>query len=184
MTFRHAVAIAAIAVVCLGIAGTAGAQSPVTPQGDPDLAAINRSLQQLVEILRLHLTQLDHDLELRRIEVAIAALDLRSKAVLLLEDRLQRLQGERDNAEQRQSRIRQQTAEIEDRLRETNQTTDAQSHLNLGRALERLSAESELIESTLWDLDRQMLDLQNQIARERSSLEHLEEMVDEALGTF
>jgi hypothetical protein len=183
MRFRHAAA-ATIAVLSVGIVGPAGAQSPDTAHGAVDLPAINQSIQELVEILRLHLTQLDQDLELRRIEVAIAALDLRSKAILQMDGRLQRLQTERDNAEQRQLRIEQQAAEFEGRLRETNQTTDGQAHLNLARALERLNAETELIENTIWDLDRQILDLQNEIGQERSSLDHLEEMVDEALGSL
>jgi hypothetical protein len=82
MTCRHAAAIAAVAVVFVGFVGAAGAQSSNTAQGSVDLSAINHSIQELVEILRLHLTQLDQDIELRRIEVAIAALDLRSKAIL------------------------------------------------------------------------------------------------------
>lgn len=184
MTCRHAAAIAVIAVAFVGFVGAAGAQSSNTAQGSVDLSAINHSIQELVEILRLHLTQLDQDIELRRIEVAIAALDLRSKAILQMEGRLHGLRGERDNAEQRQLRIQQQTAELDERLRETNQTTDGQSHLNLGRALERLQAERELIENTIWELDRQILDLQNQIGQERRSLDHLEEMVDEALGSL
>jgi chromosome segregation ATPase len=184
MTSRHAAAIAAVAVLCLGIAGPVGSQSSETDEGDTDLSAINQSIQQLVEILRLHLTQLDQDLELRRIEVAIAALDLRSRAILQKEGRLHGMRGDRDNAEQRRSRVQQQTAELEERLRDTNQTTDGQAHLNLGRALERLSAESEMIESTIWDLDRRILDLQNEIGQERRSLDHLEDMVDEALGSL
>jgi predicted nucleic acid-binding Zn-ribbon protein len=184
MTFRHAVAIAFSAAVCLGTAVPAGGRSPEANATPADLATINRSIQQLVEILRIHLTQRDQDFELRRIEVAIAALDLRSSAILQMEDRLLRIQTERENADQRRSRMRQQIAEFEERLRSTNQTTDGQTHLNLAHALERLTAESELIENTIWDLDRRILDLQNQIARERESLLHLEEMVDEALDSF
>ena len=184
MSSCRAKSLSAIAALWLGITGTAGAQSSAPAENDPNLATISRSVEELVEILRLHVTYLDQDLELRRIEVAIAALELRSKFILQMEGRLQQLQAERDNAEQHQSRIRQQTTELEDRLAETNQTTNAQSYLNLRRALERLETETELIENTIWDLDRQILDLQNQIARERSSLASLEEMVEEALESF
>lgn len=183
MAFRFAV-VAALAAVCLGICGSAGGQAPDVDPAHVELAAINRSILEIVEILRVHLTQRDQDLELRRIEVAIAALDLRSRGILLLEDRMHRLQDERDNAEQRRSRLQQQIAEFEERLRTTDQNTDGQTHLNLSRALDRITAESELIESTLWDLDRQILDFQNQIGQERDSLQHLEEMVDEALETL
>ena len=184
MKTRHTAVIAAIAAMCLGSVGSAGAQSPTSDATEGDLADISRSIRQLVELLDDHLAQRERDFELRRVEVAIAALDLRSRAMLQMQDRLQRIQDERDTAEGRRSLLEQQVAEFEERVRTTDQTTDGQTHLNLSRAIERLTAESELIENTIWELERQALDLQNQIARERDSLRHLEEIVDEALDSL
>ncbi len=147
-----------------------------------DVADLGRSMRELVELLRSWLQRTDEDLELRRLEVAIAALDIRSRAISRLETELQSIRDRRDGADQRRERMQRQIEELEDRLLEADPTGEPAIAANLRQAKARTEAEAERLDEEIWRLDQRILDLENAIVEKVRAIQHLEELVDEALS--
>jgi DNA repair exonuclease SbcCD ATPase subunit len=175
--FLIAAAVMASATPAFSQDAAAGSDPPST-----ELASLDRSVRELVALLHDYLDGRDEELELRRIEVAIAALDLRSRSIDRLESDLQNALQRRDNIDQRKARMERQVAEFSERLLDVDQTSKPDEHANLLRAKANLEAELERLTDETWRLDQRAIDIENRILDKRRAIEHLEDMVDEALG--
>jgi chromosome segregation ATPase len=145
-----------------------------------ELQLLNRHTEEVMALLRTLIEDRGEELKLRKLEVAVLALQLRSGALDDLEAQRRRLQERKTSSEEELGRMRQELEGIEG-LIEAEEITDGERS-QLQGAWKRVDSEVKLIEDRVWQLDRSVVDLENDIERKRRDVDHLEELVANGLS--
>lgn len=145
-----------------------------------ELQLLNRHTEEVMVLLRALIEDRGEELKLRKLEIAVLALQLRSGALDDLETQRRRLQERRTSSEEELGRMRQELEGIEGLIQAEEITDGERSQLQ--GTWKRVDSEVKLIEDRVWQLDRSIVDLENDIARKRRDVDHLEELVANGLS--
>ncbi len=148
-----------------------------------ELQQLTQRTDEVIVLLRALLQGREAEQGLRRLEVAIAALQLKTGTLANLESRLQQLRAEKAAAEERLVRVRdEELAHIDGMLQSEKIPDDERSQVALYRA--QKVAEIERLESKIWSFDQSIIDLENSITRQRRDIDHLAAIVADGLDSL
>jgi hypothetical protein len=145
-----------------------------------ELQLLNRRTDEAMALLRALIEDREEELKLRKLEVAVLALQLRSTALEDLEAERRRLQERKASSDEELGRMKGEFEGIEGLL-ESEEISDREK-ANLQHTWSRVESEVKLIEDRIWQLDRSIVDLENEIVRKRRDVDHLEEIVTNGLS--
>lgn len=174
------VAIAGLALIllqpCPGAAQQESGPSPV----EDELRNLGTHVADIVNLLEDLVAQRSEDLQLRRLQVSVLALQLRSSSISDIEGRIRTLD---DRATSANEELAQLDAERE-RIRETAEleTLPEAEREHLASMETMFEAQVDMIKQRIWQTERQIVDLQNDLAEKRRDVDILEEIVMEGLG--
>lgn len=177
---RATAPIAALALLgcCLPLA----AQTPPQPvEAAAELAGIRTALEEIAELLRLEASGRREQMELARLELAVATLDLRTRAATALEARAADVRQRLEATETELFRMRSTADAVRDEAAEAEAAGDAARVSDIRRVQAQLEANAGLLEDRLAALETEALDLGNELARARRGIEDLEARVATAL---
>ena len=170
-------------VTALSIASLSSAQNvPSTESVARELQVISERAGRAVTLLEELVGQRSEELGLRRLQVAVLVLQLRSNAIGEIEARIQTLQDRVTEAGEYSTQIESEIEHINDVL--TADTTSDEEKTQLESSRNQLDRQIELTQQRVWSLERQILDLENEIAAKRRDVDSLEEIVMEGLSGF
>lgn len=165
---------------------TPAAVTAQEPEPTRDLArelhVIGERSDQAVALLRQLVDQRATEIELRRLQVAVLALQLRSTAIADIEARVQTLQDRAGEAKEYKTQLESEIERIDDLL--AAETTQEQERPNLESSRNMVVRQIDLAQERVWSLERLVLDLENELAAKRRDVEALEEIVMESLSDF
>ena len=147
---------------------------------EEELHALRLHTGQTVNLLRELITQGAEDQKLKRLQVAVLALQLRSTAIGEIEARIRTLE---DRAAAANEELAQLDAERErvDVIAERDSTPDAErEHLSAMKTM--FESQIDMIKERVWLIKSQIVDLQNELAAKRRDVDALEEIVMEGLS--
>lgn len=162
-------------------ASLAAAQEGATaPDLESEIHAVGNRTDSVLALLERLVAQGDDKLRLRKLQVAILALQLQSTSIGEIESRIRTLEDRRSSANEESVQI---TAEIE-RLETlaTSDTTPESEREQLTSTKPMLEAQLDLVKRRVWSLEGQILDLQNELAEKRRDADALEDIVMEGLS--
>lgn len=146
---------------------------PVAATRD-DVRALTASVEELVDVVRASLEERER---YRKLELAIAYLQLRSRRIEGLERELRTTEDSRASTSEELARRREQLAELEARAgAETGRDAE-----RTARMTEQLHLVIETLETQLDRLERTAIDLQNDVTEGRRELQQFEDYVLENL---
>ena len=147
-----------------------------------ELHLIGERTGQAVSLLQKLLDQRSTEIELRRIQVAVLALQLRSNAIAEIEARVQTLQDRAAEAREYATQLDSEIKRIDDLL--AAETTQEPERASLESSRDMVVRQIDLAQQRTWALERQVLDLENELAAKRRDVEALEEIVMDGLSGF
>ncbi|MCG6947374.1 MAG: hypothetical protein LJE93_00450 [Acidobacteria bacterium] len=163
-----------------------GLSSPgVARQTDPgtveqELHALGLRSGEVVILLRKLVSQREQEQQLQRLQVAVLALQLRSDAIGEIEARIRTL-GDRVAAAKEELAQLEAEKESVEAIANRESTPDAErEHLSSMQTM--FEAQIDMIEERIWLVERQIVDLENELAAKRRDVNALEEIVMEGLG--
>lgn len=136
-----------------------------------EVAELNRSIGELVTLVRQYV-------QAHRVELLMRRLELKSRGMEPMQQELREARDSLDRAEEERARLEAQREAIEEEQREAPGEDSAR--------MEQVKSEMErwqkLVNDKLWRINQTILDLENDLARGRREIEELEGMIDEELG--
>ncbi len=156
----------------------------VNPVNDPgnELRVLGEQAGQVVRLLEQLLEQRSTEIELRRLQVAVLTLQLRSNSIGDIEARVQTLQDRAGEAREYSTQLESELQRLDDVL--AAEATQEQERANLESSREMVVRQIDLAQQRTWSLERLALDLENELAAKRRDVEALEEIVMEGLSDF
>jgi hypothetical protein len=136
---------------------------------------------EVVELLKQLVSQRDEDLQLRRLQVAILALQLRSSAISDIEARIRLLEDRAATANEELAQLDAESDRIDTIAAEESIPKEERSRIVSKSMLE---AQIEVVKQRVWLIESQIVDLQNELAAKRRDVDVLEETVMDGLGDF
>ena len=152
------------------------------PSVQEELRALGVQAGEAVVLLKQLVARRGDELRLKRLQVAVLALQLRSTSIGEIEARIRTLEDRAATAREEAAQLE---AEIEriDTVAGSDTTTDPErEHLATMRT--RFEVQIDMVEQRVWSIERQILDLQNELIDKRRDVEALEEIVMEGLDEF
>jgi hypothetical protein len=138
---------------------------------------------EVVELLRLLVAQRDEDLQLKRLQVAILALQLRSSTIGDIQDRILTLEDRTATAKEELTSLDAEIQRLETVMAGREEMPELQrQRLQASRNL--IETQIDVINQRIWTYERQILDLQNDLTGKRRNVDALEEIVMEGLSEF
>lgn len=179
MVFRiHMLVVGCILAVLAPLAAAQeGASAPVD---ETELHVLGTRADRALGLLEQLVAQRDDELRLRKLQVAILALQLRSTSIGEVESRVHTLEDRLSSTKEESAQLE---AEIDrlDSLASSDTTTESERE-QLTSAKPLLEAQLDLIKQRVWSLEGQILDLQNELTAKRRDVDALEEIVLEGLS--
>ena len=170
-------------VLVLMIASTICAQETVTmSQIGGELENLSGHSKRAVALLEQLVSQKSDELDLRRLEVAVQALQLRSGAINDLVDRILILRDRVAGFEQSSSHLESEVDRLEDAMTGDDLRDGQRAQLQSSR--NQVERQIEISQGRIYDLERQILDHENDLAAKRRDIDALEEIVMEGLSVF
>ncbi len=137
---------------------------------------------EVVELLKQLVSQRDEDLQLRRLQVAILALQLRSSAISDIEARIRLLEDRAATANEELAQLDAESDRIDTIAAEESIPKEERSRIVSTKSM--LEAQIEVVKQRVWLIESQIVDLQNELAAKRRDVDVLEETVMDGLGDF
>lgn len=150
------------------------------PSVEDELRTLGTHVGDVVNLLEELVAQRSEDLQLRRLQVAVLALQLRSSAISDIEARIRTLEDRATSANEELTQLDaereriQGTAELE--------TISEAEREHLASMETMFEAQVDMIKQRIWQIERQIVDLQNDLTEKRRDVDILEEVVIEGLG--
>jgi chromosome segregation ATPase len=167
-------------LVFLFVPQPVSAQQTIPGTVEQELHALGLHTGETVKLLRQLVSQRAEEQKLKRLQVAVLALQLRSNTIGDIEGRIRTL-------EDRATEVRDLTAQFEaesERIEEMAQngaiTDEGRTQLQSSRT--QIQTQIDLAVQRLWSLESQILDLRNELAAKRRDVDALEEIVMDGLG--
>ena len=158
------------------------AQDAAPTEIGSELRGINEQTSRAVALLEQLLGHRSEELELRRLQVAVLALQLRSGAIGDIQERIQTLQDRASEAREFSSHLDSEQQRIDDMMASDTITDEERTQLESSR--DQVSRQIELSQQRLWTLEKQILDLENDLAAKRRDVDELEDIVMKGLSEF
>lgn len=159
------------------------AQDPPTATSlEQEFRVLNQRAGEVIELMRQMMHQQAEEYALRRLEIAIQAVELRSQAMRVLESRIQELEDRNTQSAETVAAMKAESTRIQDIMDDSETPEDELT--NLGDIKSRIDTQTELEKSKLWNLESSILDLQNELADRQRDLDSLEEFVVSGLNEF
>ena len=182
MTTTRGVFIFVLAIFVFLPQTTAAQQQTAQATVEQELHTLGLRTSEAVELLRELVYQRAEEQKLKRLQVAVLALQLRSTAISDIEERIRTLE---DRVVTASEELAQLDAELE-RINSVfglEKTPQAQRE-RLASSRTKLESRIDVIKNRIWTYERQILDVQNELSTKRRDVSALEEVVMEGLSEF
>ncbi len=149
---------------------------------EQELHSIGLRTGKVVKLLEELVAQRAEEQRLKRLQIAVLVLQLRSTVIAGIEDRIRTLG---DRAEAEQARATQLEAEIQ-RVNERalDDSIKGPMRKRLENSKNQLEDQLEIATQRAWSFEKQILNLQNELSEKRRNVEALEEIVMEGLNNL
>ena len=158
----------------------AAAQQAAPGTVEEELHALRLHSGETVNLLRELASQRAEELYLKRLQVAVLALQLRSTAIGEIEARMRTLEDRAASANEELTQLEVESDRL-DSLADRESIPDEERE-QLASVKTMLESQTEMIKERVWLIERQIVDLQNELAAKRRDVDALEEIVMEGLG--
>jgi len=180
MLTKHLIVTISLSVAVL-VPGAAIAQDPLTAPGvQEELHALGSQVGEAVVLLKQLVAQRGDELRLKRLQVAVLALQLRSTSIGEIEARIRTLEDRLAAAKEEAAQIEAEIEHLETLA--GNDTMPEPEREQLTSMTPRLEAQIDMVNNRVWSIERQILDLQNELIDKRRDVDALEEIVMEGLN--
>ena len=159
----------------------------VTAQQQPSQSTIDRELRSLdqrtgeiVKLLQEHVVQRAEDQRLKKLQIAVLALQLRSTAISDIEGRIRTLSDRATAANERTVQLEAEIERINERALDDSIKEGARERLENQK--NQIESQIEIASQRAWSLEKEILDLQNELIEKRRNVEALEEIVMQGLS--
>jgi hypothetical protein len=157
----------------------AAQQQPTQATVESELRSLGDRTGEIVRLLKEIVAQNAEDQRLKKLQVAVLALQLRTTVITAVEDRIRTLE---DRAAEANERVAQLEIEIERiNQRALDDSIKEGPRLRLQNSKKQVESQLEIASQRAWSYERQVLDLQNELTEKRRDVEALEEIVMEGL---
>lgn len=179
MTTTHGfLVIIFVALLFLSLPVAAQQAAPGTIE--EELHALRLQSGETVNLLRELVSQRAGELQLKRLQVAVLALQLRSTAIGDIEARIRTLEDRAASANEELTQLEAESERI-DTIADSESTPQAERQ-RLSSMKTMFESQIDMIKERIWLVESQIVDLQNELAAKRRDVDALEEIVMEGLG--
>jgi len=163
--------------VSMGTAWAQGSEAAPAAGSSAELARLNRSMQELVDLFAVYLERQQVELLMRRIE-------LKTRRLTVQEEELQATRSHQESVEEELTMLKGMVERLEANARDSDETPGLETSAGDAerRMLEEVESRVELLEDKRWRLEQKALDLDSVIERQRREIDAWEEIVDRELG--
>jgi len=176
-------------VVVIGLSAAVLSPGAATAQDPPFETAVQQELHALgvrageaIALLDELVAQREDELSLRRLQVAVLALQLRSTSISEIESRIRTLEDRLTTAKEEAAQMEAEKERF-DTLAGSDTTPESEREQLISMTA-RFEAQIDLVNRRVWSIERQVLDLQNELIDKRRDVDALEEIVMEGLNEF
>lgn len=155
-------------------------QSANTSSVEHELQTIGAHSSEIVDLLRELVSRRNEELKLKRLQVAVLALQLRATAIGEIEARIRTLEDRAATANEELARLVAEKEHI-DTIASRESTAEAERE-NFSSMQKMFESQVDMIKERIWLIESQIVDLQNELAAKRRDEDALEEIVMEGLG--
>lgn len=149
---------------------------------EQELRSLGLRTGEIVKLLEELVAQQAEDQGLKRLQVAVLALQLRSTAIAGIEERIRTLEDRAMDANENAARLEAEIERINERALDDSVKEGARNRLENSK--KQIEGQLEIVSQRAWTYERQILDLQNELAGKRRNVEALEEIVTEWLNNL
>jgi len=153
-------------------------QSKTTVQGE--LAELRIKADEGLTLVRELISLKREENKLKRLQVAVVALQLRSGSITDIEKRIQTLEDRLTQTKEMSAQMQAEGLRLEEMIG-ANGTTDSERDEHR-TTKKRFDTQIELVTERIWELERKIIDLQNELSAKRREIDSLESIVVEGLG--
>jgi len=157
-------------------------QQPAQTSVERELRSLGNRTGEIVRLLEELVAQRAEDQRLRRLQVAVLALQLRSTGISSIEERIRNLEDRVATAKEQVSQIEAELERLTQRALDDSIKPEGRRRLEASRG--QMESQLELANQRAWNYERQILDLQNDLNSKRGNVEALEEIVMEGLSSL
>jgi chromosome segregation ATPase len=143
----------------------------VSPQ--EELRRLNATLREIADLLRQHLERQETDVFLRR-------LDLSYQRLAPLENELRSARSEKEGVAAEMENMAHMLAAAEEQIEQESSVLEGDDGSQ--RMKREIEARVEQLKRREWQLEQQIVELENRLARRLEDVQALEEWIDERLG--
>ncbi len=158
-------------------------------QEPPSDTTIQRELAELriradegLTLMKELISQKQEENRLKKLQVAVLALQLRSSSIGDIQKRIRTLEDRLAETKEVSAQMLAETNRIEEMI-SADSTADAERN-DLRATKKQLDTQVELVNERIWELERQIIDLQNELSAKRREIDSLEATVIEGLSNF
>jgi len=156
------------------------AQQTIPGTVEEELHALRLHSGEAVNLLRKLVSQRAEEHRLKRLQVAVLALQLRSTAIGEIEARIRTLDDRAASANEELTQIEAESERL-DTIADRESTPQIErEHLSSMKTM--FESQIDMIKERIWLIESQIVDLQNELAAKRRDVDALEEIVMEGLG--
>jgi hypothetical protein len=157
------------------------AAQPTSPGTvEEELHALRLQSGETVNLLEQLVSRRAEELQLKRLQVAVLALQLRATAVGEIEARIRTLEDRAASANEELTQLEAESERI-DTIADSESTPQTErEHLSSMKTM--FESQIDMIKERIWLVESQIVDLQNELAAKRRDVDALEEIVMEGLS--
>jgi hypothetical protein len=157
-------------------------QQSSQPTIERELRSLENRTGEIVSLLRELVAQSAEDQRLKRLQVAVLALQLRSTVISGIEERIRTLQDRAAEANENAARLEAEIERINQRALDDSIKEGPRQRLQNSK--KQVEMQLEIISQRAWTYEKQILDLQNELNEKKRNVEDLEEIVMEGLNNL
>lgn len=161
--------LAASAAPALSAQGSAGDGSARLVE---EMAALNESMREAVDLLKKHLEAQKMQLLMRRIEI-------RHGGLISVEEELRKSRNEQDSVMQEIDQLESSLGSLDQRIEDDDGLPQAREWRMMRSEME---SRAKSLKDRLYELDQKVIDLENELTDRRSEIKEWEELIDTAIG--
>ena len=162
---------------------TVTAQQKSSPTSvEKDLRSLRLRTGEIVKLLEELVAQQAEDQRLKRLQVAVLALQLRSTVISGFEERIRTLEDRAAEANERAAQLEAELQRINERA--LDESIKEGPRLRLQNSMTQIESQLELAKQRAWNYEKKILDLQNELNGKKRNVEALEEIVMEGLNNL
>ncbi len=149
---------------------------------EQELRSLENRTGEIVRLLQELVAQRAEDQRLKKLQIAVLALQLRSTVISGIENRIRTLEDRVAAEQMTVSQLEAEIRRIEDRALDDSVKEPARRRLENSK--KQMEGQLEISSQRVWSIEKQILDLQNDLAEKKRDVEELEEIVMEGLSNL